>query len=96
MNAKAGVPGRASSIRQQAKKQAMESDMQLHHTARAGEPRLRVVFANTSIAMGLPAGSTLGDIAEWVGDTARLHNGSLRSIDVIMAARHAPAPAGAH
>jgi hypothetical protein len=40
----------------------MESEVHLHQTA--GEPRLRVVFANTSVAMGLPAGSTLGDIAE--------------------------------
>jgi hypothetical protein len=69
----------------------MESEMQYHQTALAGEPRLRVVFANKSVAMGLPAGSTLGDIAEWAGDVARKHNGQLRSIDVKMAARHAAA-----
>jgi hypothetical protein len=75
----------------------MESHMQLHHMAQAGEPRLRVVFADTSIALGLPPGSTLGDVADWVGDIARLHKGSLLSIDVKMAAlRSAPASAGTH
>ncbi len=64
--------------------------MRLHPSALAGEPRLRVVFANTSVALGLPLGSTLGDIADWVGDSARRHNGQLRSIDVRLAARHAP------
>lgn len=71
--------------------------MQLHHTALAGEPRLQVVFADTSIALGLPVGSTLGDVADWVEDIARQHNGSLLSIDVRMAARrNAPALAGTH
>jgi hypothetical protein len=75
----------------------MESDVQLHRTALAGEPRLRVVFVDTSIALGLPVGSTLGDVAHWVEDIARQHNGSLLSIDVRMAARrNAPALAGAH
>jgi hypothetical protein len=70
--------------------------MQYHHTARAGEPRLRVIFANKAIAIGLPVGATLGEVAEWVGDISRLHNGSLRSIDVKMAARRALALDGAH
>jgi hypothetical protein len=75
----------------------MESDMQLHHAAQRGEPRLRVVFANTSIALGLPIGATLGDVADWIGDNARQHNGSLLSIDVRMSARRsAPALAGTH
>jgi hypothetical protein len=65
----------------------METELQLHQTALAGEPRLRVVFAKTSVAMGLPPGSTLGDIAEWIGDIARRHNGPLRSIDVRMSER---------
>ena len=60
--------------------------MQLHQMALAGEPRLRVVFGNTPVAMGLPAGSTLGDIAEWVGDVARNHNGPVRSIAIKMSA----------
>ncbi|WP_425335340.1 hypothetical protein [Rhodoblastus acidophilus] len=51
--------------------------MQFHHAALAGEPRLRVVFANKSIALSLPSGSTLGDIATWVVDRTRLHNGLL-------------------
>jgi hypothetical protein len=66
--------------------------MKLHPTTQADESRLRVVFANKPIAMGLPVGSTLGDIAEWIGDVARKHNGSLRSIDIKMA----PALARAH
>ncbi len=66
--------------------------MKMHFAPLADESRLRVVFANKSVAMGLPVGSTLGDIAEWVGDVARKHNGSLRSIDVKML----PALAGAH
>jgi hypothetical protein len=71
--------------------------MKLHHLARTGEPRLRVVFDNTSIAMGLPIGSTLGDIALCVGDIARQHDGALRSIDVKLAARKtAPALAASY
>lgn len=70
--------------------------MQYHQTALAGEPRLRVVFANTSIAIGLPVGATFGDVAAWAGDIARLHNGPPRSIDVKIAARRAPALDGAH
>ena len=66
--------------------------MQLHQIAVAGEPRLRVVFGNKPVAMGLPAGSTLGDIAEWVGDVARKHNGPVQSIDVKISARGAAAP----
>jgi hypothetical protein len=59
--------------------------MELHQTPQPGEPRLRVVFANKSIAAAL--GSTLGDVAVWVEDNARLHNGALLSIDVRMSAR---------
>ena len=66
--------------------------MKLHLATLADESRLRVVFANKSIAMGLPVNSTLGDIAEWVGDVARKHNGPLRSIEVTMASSFA----GAH
>jgi hypothetical protein len=74
----------------------MESDMQLHHRPQTGEPRLRVIFADGSIALGMPVGSTLGDIADWVDDIARRHNDSLLSIDVRMAARRAaPALVGA-
>jgi hypothetical protein len=61
--------------------------MQFHQPALADEPRLRIVFADTSVAMGLPAGSTLGDIAEWVGDLARSRKGQIRSIDVRMSER---------
>lgn len=73
-------------------RQTKGSDMQHHHTPLAGEPRLRVVFANKSIAVGLPDGATLGEVAEWVGDIARRHNGSLRSIDVKMTGRRARLP----
>jgi hypothetical protein len=76
--------------------QPMESDMRIHHTALPGEPRLRVVFGNSPIAIGLPVGSTLGDIAEWAGDIARRHNGALQSLDVKMAACSDPARAAAH
>jgi hypothetical protein len=64
----------------------MESEMQLHQVALAGGPRLRVIFGNKPVAMSLQAGSTLGDIAEWVGDVARIHNGPVRSIAIRMAA----------
>jgi hypothetical protein len=75
----------------------MESDMELHQMPQLGEPRLRVVFANKSIALGLPFGSTLGDVADWIGDVARLHNGALLSIDVKLAARrNAPTLASTH
>jgi hypothetical protein len=73
----------------------MESDMQAHHHPHAGEPRLRVVFADTSIALGLPAGSTLGELADRVADIVRRHKGSLLAIDVRMAPRRAmPSLAG--
>lgn len=64
--------------------------MQLHQAALAGEPRLRVVFGNKPVAMGFPAGATVGDIAEWVGNVARNHNGPVRSIAIKMSARRAP------
>ena len=66
--------------------------MQAHQMALTGEPRLRVVFGNKPVAIGLPAGSTLGDIAEWIGDAARNHNGPLRSIAIRMSARRAATP----
>jgi hypothetical protein len=66
--------------------------MGLHNSPQLGEPRLRVVFANKSIALGLPRGSTLGDVADWIGDAARLHNGRLLSIDVRLAARKGVVP----
>lgn len=66
--------------------------MELHRTQHQGEPRLRVVFARKSIALGLPLGATLGDVADWIGDIARLHNGPLVSIDVrLTEGRLAPA-----
>ena len=67
-----------------------------HHHPQPGEPRLRVVFADTSIALGLPAGSTLGDLADRVADIARRHKGSLLAVDVRMAPRAMPSLAGAH
>ena len=74
----------------------MESDM-AHHHPQASEPRLRVVFADTSIALGLPAGSTLGELANRVADIVRRHKGSLLAIDVRMAPRGAlPSLAGTH
>jgi hypothetical protein len=74
----------------------MESDM-AHHHPQAGEPRLRVVFEDTSIALGLPAGSTLGELADRVADIARRHKGSLLAIDVRMAPRRAmPSLVGTH
>ncbi|MGO9390488.1 hypothetical protein [Rhodoblastus sp.] len=71
--------------------------MHIHHKPQTGEPRLRVIFADGSIALGMPVGSTLADVADWVDDIARQHNGSLLSIDVRMAGRrNVPAFAGAH
>jgi hypothetical protein len=66
--------------------------MPLRHLPLAGEPRLRVNFNDASIAVGLPVGSTIGELADWVDGIARLHKSSLLSIDIRMAARNA-APA---
>jgi hypothetical protein len=75
----------------------MENGMELHQPRQIGEPRLRVVFGGKSIALGLPVGATLGDVADWIGDVARQHNGPLLSIDVRLAARRANAsPFGPH
>jgi hypothetical protein len=65
--------------------------MRLHHEVAAGEPRLRIVFADTSIAVELRDCPTLGDIAGRVDDIARLHEASPLSIDVRFSA-HRPAP----
>ncbi len=71
--------------------------MQLHHKPQSGEPRLRVIFTDGSIALGMPVGSTLADVADWVDGIARQHHDTLLSIDVRMAARrNAPALAGTH
>jgi hypothetical protein len=69
----------------------MENGMEMHQPRQIGEPRLRVVFAGKSIALGLPLGATLGDVAGWIGDAARLRNGPLLSIDVRLAGRRANA-----
>jgi hypothetical protein len=70
----------------------MENGMEMHQPQHLGEPRLRVVFAGKSIALGLPLGATLGDVADWIGDVARLHNGPLLSIDVRLAGRRGESP----
>ena len=64
--------------------------MLTHHTARPCEPRLRVVFADTSFALGLPVCPTFGDIADWVEDIGRLHNSHPLSIDIRFGARAPP------
>ena len=56
--------------------------MRTHHSARPGEPRLRIIFADTSFALGLPVCPTFGDIADWVEDIARLHDSHPLSIDI--------------
>jgi hypothetical protein len=71
--------------------------MEWRQPKQPGEPRLRVVFGGKSIALGLPPGATLGDVADWIGDAARLHNGPLLSIDLRLAARRDHAsPFGPH
>jgi hypothetical protein len=56
--------------------------MRTHHTARRGEPRLRIVFADTSFALGLPVCPTFGDIADWVEDISSLHDSHPLAIDI--------------
>lgn len=68
-------------------RRAKEKHMLTHSSVRTGEPRLRVIYANKSVALGLPSGSTLGDIA-------RAHNGRWRSIDVKLCAQPVPSFAG--
>lgn len=62
--------------------------MSLHQTMRPNMPRLRMVFAGGAVALGMPAGATLGDIADWAGDVAR-QKGSLLAVDIKMASRKA-------
>ena len=63
--------------------------MNLHQTMRPNAPRLRMVFASGPVALGVPAGATFGDIADWAGDIAR-QKGSLLAVDVRLAARQRP------
>jgi class 3 adenylate cyclase len=65
--------------------------MHLHHHSAAGEPRLRVVFADTSFAVDLRDCTTFGDIANRVDEIARLHEASPLFIDVRLGA-HSGAP----
>jgi len=60
--------------------------MSLQQTMRPNAPRLRMVFAGGAVALGMPAGATLGDIADWAGDVAR-QKGSLLAVDIRMASR---------
>lgn len=60
--------------------------MSKHHTAGPGEPRLRIIFADTSFSLGLPVCLTFGEIADSVEDIARLHRSSPLSIDIRLAA----------
>ena len=50
------------------------------HEARKSEARLRVIFADDQVSLGLPAGATLGDVAYWVAALANLHDSAVVSI----------------
>lgn len=69
--------------------------MRLHHEVTAGQPRLRIVFADTSFAVDLRDDPTLGDIAGRVDDIARLHEAVPLSIDVRFSAHRRPSRARA-
>jgi hypothetical protein len=56
--------------------------MRLYHAAGPGEPRLRIVFADRSFALGLPACPTFGDIADWVEEIACRHEASPLFVDI--------------
>ena len=58
--------------------------MQIFHSARASEPRLRVVFEDEQVSFGFAAGATLAEAADWVAGVARFHDGALPAIDVTM------------
>jgi hypothetical protein len=64
--------------------------MRLHHDVTAGQPRLRIVFADTSFAVDLRDYPTLGDIAGQVDDIARHHEAAPLSVDVTFSARRRP------
>jgi hypothetical protein len=64
--------------------------MRLHHDVAAGDPRLRIVFADTSFAVDLCDNPTLEDIACRVDDIARLHEAAPLSIDVRFSAHRRP------
>jgi hypothetical protein len=61
----------------------------LHQPMTPTAPRLRMVFSSGPVALAMPAGATLGDIADWAEDVARL-KGSLLAVDVRMASRRRP------
>ena len=60
------------------------------HEARASESRLRVLFEDDQVSFGFPNLATLGDVADWVGGLAKLHDGALVAVDVKMPRRAAP------
>jgi hypothetical protein len=69
--------------------------MRLHHDAMAGEPRLRIVFADTSFLVDLRDHPTLGDVAGRIDDIARQHESAPVSIDVRFSAHRQPPRANA-
>jgi NADPH-dependent 2,4-dienoyl-CoA reductase/sulfur reductase-like enzyme len=64
--------------------------MQGFHEARASESQLRVVFEDDQISFGVPSLVTLGDVADWVANLAKLHDSPLVAVDVKMPRRAAP------
>ena len=60
--------------------------MQPFHTPLPTEPRLRVVFGDSSVSFGLSSRTTLADVAGWVEDVARIHHSAPVAIDVTLAA----------
>ena len=63
--------------------------MQKHSGNQDVEPRLRVVFTETCLALDLPAGATWGDMAERVTRLARRRRSAPAAIDIRMAAPRA-------
>ena len=52
--------------------------------------QLRVVFEDDQISFGVPSLVTLGDVADWVANLAKLHDSPLVAVDVKMPRRAAP------
>ena len=59
--------------------------MQVYHSPRSNEPRLRLVFKNGAVLSGLSEGATLADICDLVERIAGFKHSIPLAVDVKMA-----------
>jgi hypothetical protein len=58
--------------------------MKSFHSVRTCRLRLRAVFDDDEVSVGVPPSVTLADVADWVDGVSRFHTGAPLAIDVTL------------